>query len=60
MQLVLKEKVKCVREQRKCEEANKGLRGKSKAQKPRRKMKGKGWKIQGADSAEGENKMPDG
>ena len=60
MQIVLKEKVKCVREQRKCEGKNEGLRWKMKGTSAKEEIQKLGWKIQGADSSKGEKKMHDG
>ena len=60
MQLVLKEKVKCVREQRKCQGGNKGLRWKKEGTSAKVEIQKLGWEKQGADSAKGENKMHDG
>ena len=60
MQLVLKEKVKCVREQRKCQGRNKGLWWKKEGTSAKEEIQKLGWEIQGADSAKVENKMLDG
>ena len=57
---MLKEKVKCVRERRKCEGVNKGLRLEKKGTSAKEEIQKLGWKIQGADSAKGRNKMHDG
>ena len=55
---MLKERVKCVREQRKRDGENKGLRGK-KGTSAKEEIQKLGWK-KGADGAKGENRMHDG
>ena len=58
---MLKEKVKCVREQRKCQGGEaKDYGGKKEGTSAKEEIQQLGWKIQGADSAKGENKMHDG
>ena len=55
---MLREKVKCTREELKCEgRKRKDYGGQNRHKKLRRKIKGYGEKSKGADRVKGENKM---